>query len=74
MSYEIKMPDWDWGNTANDKLAQLFTSQEQKDFFCEYLINEMPVDNLVWYMLQYTSKEVLKELADAIGTYQLEEA
>jgi len=74
MSYEVKMPDWDWGNTANDKLNQLFTNQEQKDFFCEYLINEMPVDNLVWYMLQYTSKEVLKELADAIGTYQLEEA
>jgi hypothetical protein len=30
------------------------------------------VDNLVMYMLRYTPKYVLQELAVAIGTYKLE--
>jgi hypothetical protein len=72
MTTSIRLPDWDWGTPANEKLAKLFETQDQKDFFCEYLINEMPVDNLVMYMLRYTPRYMLRELADAIGTYKLE--
>jgi hypothetical protein len=67
------MPDWDWGETANKKIANLFETQDQKDFFCEYLINEIPVDNLVMYMLHYTPEDELKQIALNIGTYKLEE-
>ena len=73
MSTSIKMPDWDWGETANKKIANLFETQDQKDFFCEYLINEIPVDNLVMYMLHYTPEDELKQIALNIGTYKLEE-
>lgn len=64
--------EWDWGVTGNSKLAELFSKEEHKDFFCEYLINEIPIDNLVAYMLCYTPIEVLKELAEDIGTYTIE--
>jgi hypothetical protein len=69
----IKMPDWDYGETSNKKLLELFSKQEHKDFFCEYLINEIPVDDLVGYMLCYTPIEVLKQIADDIGAYDIEE-
>lgn len=64
--------EWDWGITGNSKLAELFNIEEQKDFFCEYLINEMPVDELVAYMLCYTPVDALKQIAEDIGTYNLE--
>ena len=69
----IILPDWDWGETANKKLLALFSKEEHKDFFCEYLINEIPVDNLVAYMLRYTPIEELGELAQNIGAYDIED-
>lgn len=73
MSTSITMPDWDYGTTANQKLEELCQTQEQKDFLCEYLTQEMPVDELVWHLLRYTPIEVLKEIAVDIGMYKLEE-
>jgi hypothetical protein len=69
----VIFPDWDWGETANEKLLKLFSNDAHKDFFCEYLINGIPVDNLVAYMLCYTPIEVLKQIADDIGAYEIEE-
>jgi len=67
------LPDWDWGTEGNKKLAELFTSQEQKDFFCDYLIYEINVDVLVAYMLRYTPIQELKKIALDIGAYNIDE-
>jgi hypothetical protein len=64
---------WDWGVTGNSKLAELFTDEEQKDFFCEYLINEMPIDDLVAYFLFYAPVDTLKVLASDIGAFNIGE-
>lgn len=69
----IRFPDWDYGTTANKKLNDLCKTQGQKDLLCEYLTQEMPVDELVWHLLRYTPKDVLKQIAIDIGTYELEE-
>ena len=69
----FKMLDWDWGETANQKLSELCENQQQKDVFCEYLLNEKPVDDLVWHVLRYVPIEVLKEIAKDAGVYDMEE-
>jgi hypothetical protein len=69
----IKIPAWDWGSIADEKLDKLLLKGEQLDYFCEYLLNEIPVDNLVWHMLRYTPQDVLKQIAEDIGAYKIEE-
>jgi hypothetical protein len=64
--------EWDWGVTANSKLAELFETEEQIDFFCDYILQQMPLDDVVWHMLRYTPEDVLKQIATDIGTYKLE--
>lgn len=68
----FKLPDWDWGTITNKKLDDNFT-HDQKDFLCEYLINEMPVTELVMYLLEYMPIEIIRELADDIGVFTLDE-
>jgi len=68
----INMPDWDWGEEANKKINNICLTAEQKDWFCDYILQEMPLDDVVWHMLRYTPEDVLKQIATDIGTYKLE--
>ena len=73
MSISIEMPDWDWGTTGNEKLNHICPTAEQKDWFCDFILQEMPIEELVWHMLRYTPEDVLKQIATDIGTYKLGE-
>jgi hypothetical protein len=64
---------WDWGAIGNGKLAEIFSNDEQIDFFCEYLINEMPIDELVAYMLRHAPIDNLKLIAADIGAFDIGE-
>jgi hypothetical protein len=63
--------DWDWGETSNKKLREIFSvpegkqlqSSENLDFFIEHLLNEIDVCELVSNFLYYAPTERIKEFA-----------
>jgi len=77
----FSMPDWNWGERSNKKLRKMFSipddqpmhSNHRLDFYLNYLLQEVDVDELVSVYLHHTPLKVLKSQADAIGCYELEE-
>lgn len=77
----LNIPDWDWGEKSNHKLRKMFGipadqpmhKDHRLEFFLDYLLQEVDVNELVSNYLYYTPLKVLKSEADAIGCYELEE-
>jgi hypothetical protein len=77
---KIMLPDWDWGEKSNEKLREMFSipsdqpmyKNERLEFFLNYLLQEVDVNELVSVYLHHTPVEVLVSQADAIGCYELE--
>ena len=82
MIYQGKIiPDWDWGEKSNKKLRKIFSipadqplhTSKQLDFFLNYLLQEVDINELVSEYLYHAPMKVLESQADAIGCYELEE-
>ena len=82
MIYQGKIiPDWDWGEKSNKKLRKIFSipadqplhTSKQLDFFLNYLLQEVDINELVSEYLYHAPMKVLASQADAIGCYELEE-
>lgn len=79
---QYNFSDWDWGTKSNQKLREIFSipadqplqSNEQLDFFLEYLINEIDVCELVSNFLYYAPKEDIQEFAKSIDCFTEEAA
>ena len=69
------IPDWDWGETSNKKLREIFSITEQNEMykheqlndFIEYLLHQIDVDEMVSKFLYYAPTEDIKSCAKEYG-------
>ncbi len=69
----ITLPEWNWGEKANKKIAKICKTDEQREWLFDYLLQEINVDVLVGYYLHYAPAKDIKAIAKSIGTFDLEE-
>ena len=77
----LNIPDWDWGEKSNHKLRKMFSipadqpmhKDHRLEFFLNYLLQEVDINELVSEYLYHAPMKVLESQADAIGCYELEE-
>ena len=66
------IPDWDWGETSNKKLREIFSltdnqsmyENEQLNDFIEYLLQGIDVDEMVSKFLYYAPTKDIKYYAE----------
>jgi hypothetical protein len=77
----LNIPDWDWGEKSNKKLRKMFSipadqpmhKDHRLEFFLNYLLQEVDINELVSEYLYHAPMKVLISQADAIGSFELEE-
>jgi len=77
----FNIPDWDWGEKSNKKLRKIFSipadqpmhKDHRLEFFLNYLLQEVDINELVSEYLYHAPMKVLISQADAIGSFELEE-
>lgn len=64
---------YDYGKKVNEKLKSLGWSENQYDYFLDWMHQEKPIDELVALVLFYAPKSWIEAEADAIGIFEITE-